>query len=149
MSIILHKSHNVSVLIYHLVCPAKYRRVVISKQVDDNIKQTCLEIAKRFEIHFLEIGTDNNHVHFLIQSVPMMLPKRIVQTIKSITAKQVFKHCPEVKGKLWGGQFWSDGYYIETIGRHSSEKAVQQYVKEQGLTKEYVSIHKDQQKLFL
>ena len=54
----IHKAHNVSVLMYHSVCDAKYRRVVMSEQVDQVMKETCLEIAKRYEIRFLEIGLD-------------------------------------------------------------------------------------------
>ena len=67
----IHKSHNVSVLLYHFVCPAKYRKVVFSKAVDQSLKEVCMEIEKRYEVHFLEIGTDENHVHFLIQSIPI------------------------------------------------------------------------------
>jgi putative transposase len=148
MSIYIHKSHNVNVMIYHIVCPTKYRRVVINQPVERVLKETCLAIAARYDLHFLEIGADQDHVHFLIQSVPMMLPKRIVQTVKSITAKQVFALVPEVKKQLWGGQFWFDGYYISTVGRHGSEQAVARYVKEQGKEQEYVKIHKDQLKLF-
>jgi REP element-mobilizing transposase RayT len=148
MSLYLHKSHNVSCLIYHVVCPTKYRRVVISEQVDETIKQTCLEIAKRYDLHFLEIGTDKDHVHFLIQSVPMILPKNIVQTIKSITAREVFRQNPEVKKNLWGGAFWGTGYFINTVGRANSEAAVSEYVRNQGREGEYVKIHSDQLKLF-
>lgn len=148
MSIYIHKSHNVSVLIYHLVCPTKYRRVVINQPVEQIIKETCLAIAQRYDLHFLEIGADQDHVHFLIQSVPTMLPQRIVQTVKSITAKQVFKQAPAVRKQLWGGQFWSDGYFISTVGKHNSEQAISQYIKAQGKEKEYVTIHKDQLTLF-
>jgi putative transposase len=115
MSTYIHKSHNVSCLLYHIVCPIKYRRIVISEQVDQTIKATCLEIAKRHDIQFLEIGTDKDHIHFLVQSVPMMLPKNIVQIIKSNTAKVVFHENPEVKRMLWGGEFWTDGYFINTV----------------------------------
>ncbi len=90
---------------YHIVCPAKYRRVVFTPAVDQRLKETCLEIEKRYEIEFLEIGADGDHVHFLVQSVPMMSPKQIVQTIKSITAKEIFRTCPEVKKKLWGASY--------------------------------------------
>ena len=61
----IHKRHNVSVIIYHYVCPAKYRRVVVSEAVDRTIKFTCEELEKRFEMRFLEIGADGDHVHFL------------------------------------------------------------------------------------
>ena len=73
----IHKSHNVSVILYHYVCPAKYRKVVFSPEVDNTIKDTCIEISKRYQVHFLEIGTDKNHVHFLVQSVPVYSPTKI------------------------------------------------------------------------
>jgi putative transposase len=66
MSIFLHKRHNFTILLYHIVCPAKYRKVVFSEEVDNTMKDICLEIAERYEIHFLEIGTDKDHVHFLV-----------------------------------------------------------------------------------
>ena len=105
MSVYIHKSHNVSVIMYHIVCPAKYRRVVFSEKVDETLREVCLEISKRYEMHFLEIGTDKDHVHFLIQSVPKYSPTKIVTIIKSITAKEIFIKHPEVKKKLWGGEF--------------------------------------------
>jgi REP element-mobilizing transposase RayT len=66
---------------YHIVCSAKYRRVVISEAVDETIKETCGEISKRYEIKFLEIGTEGDHVHFLVQSVPSYSPTKIVTRI--------------------------------------------------------------------
>ena len=98
---------------YHFVCPAKYRRVVFSKEVDETLKQVCLDISVRYEIEFMEIGTDKNHVHFLVQSVPTYSPTKIVRIIKSITAREIFLRHPEVKKKLWGGEFWSDGYFVK------------------------------------
>ncbi len=100
MSKYIHKSHNVSVLIYHFVCPAKYRKVIISKEVDDTLKGICLEISNRYEISFLEIGTDRDHVHFLIQSIPKYSVTEIIRMIKSITAKKIFEKRPEVKKQL-------------------------------------------------
>lgn len=132
MSESIHKSHNVSNLMYHFVFPAKYRRVVIDENVDKIIKETCVEISKRYEIYFLEIGTDKDHVHFLIQSEPRYSPTQIVRIVKSITAKEVFAKCPEVKKKLWGGEFWSDGFYVATVSEHGNEKVIANCVKNQG-----------------
>lgn len=148
MSINIHKSHNVTTLIYHLVCPTKYRRIVITDKIDLIIKETCQGIALRYDIHFLEIGTDKDHVHFLIQSVPMTLPSNMVRKIKSLTARDVFAQAPEVKQQLWGGEFWSDGYYLATVGRNASERVIYNYVKQQGREKEYQQLHKDQLILF-
>jgi putative transposase len=97
MSEYLHKSHNVSALMYHLVCPAKYRRVIFDTTVDTVLKEVCLEIAKRYEIAFLEIGTDHDHVHFLIQPVPTYSPTKLVRLVKSITAREIFHRVPAVK----------------------------------------------------
>jgi REP element-mobilizing transposase RayT len=144
----VHKSDNVSVLLYHFVCPAIYRRIVFDTSVDKSLKDICLEISKRFEISFIEIGTDNDHVHFLIQSIPMQSPTRIIQTVKSITAKQIFKLHPEVKQKLWGGESWTKGFYVNTVGRHGDEDSIQAYEKAQGKEKEYKRIHKQQLTLF-
>jgi REP element-mobilizing transposase RayT len=145
-----HKRHNVTILMYHIVCPAKYRRVVISDEVDKVIKETCLEIEKRYEVKFLEIGTEKDHVHFLVQSVPTYNVSKIVRIIKSITAKQVFERCPEVKKKLWGGEFWTDGYYAATVSKHGDEELISHYIKNQGRDPiEYKRLYEDRRlKLF-
>ena len=142
MSRYIHKSHNVSVLLYHLVCPAKYRLVIFDEAVDESLRTVCLEIEKRHEIEFLEIGTDRNHVHFLVQSVPSYSPTKIVRTIKSITAREVRARHREVRQELWRGQFWSEGYFIATVGRHSSEEVIRRYVEAQGHPQEYKQLHK-------
>ena len=143
MSEYLHKSHNVTVLIYHLVFPAKYRRAVFDQAVDGVIKDVCLDIEKRYEVKFLEIGADKDHVHFLIQSVPMYSITKIVTIVKSLTAREVFKRCPVVKKSLWGGEFWSDGYFASTVGRHGNENTICDYVKKQG--NKYHKLYEDRQ----
>ena len=128
---------------YHLVFPAKYRRVVFEDEVDQELKAICLEIELRYELKFLEIGTDKDHVHFLVQSVPMYSVKKVVQMIKSLTAREIFHRCPDVRKKLWGGEFWSDGYFASTVGKHGDEAMISQYVKGQG--GQYQKLHSDYQ----
>jgi len=133
-------------MLYHLVCPAKYRRKVFSEAVEQTLKEVCLAFAPAHDMHFVEIGADEDHVHFLIQSVPMVLPGRMVQITKSITAREIFARHPEVKQSLWGGQFWTKGYYINTVGLHGNEETIRKYVQEQG--KNYKQIHRGQLTLF-
>ena len=140
------KRHNKTVLLYHIVCPAKYRRDVFTEAIEKTLKEACQEISWRFEIGYVEIGSDEDHVHFLVQSVPMMLPKKIVQVTKSITAREIFKKHPEVKRKLWGGHFWTSGYYMNTVGQHGNEQVIKNYVAQQG--KEYHRIFRGQLELF-
>ena len=132
MSEYIHKSHNFTVLLYHLVFPAKYRRAVFDRGVDQVLRDVCLEIEKRYELKFLEIGADEDHVHFLVQSVPMYSVKKVVQLIKSLTAREVFRRCPHVKRLLWGGEFWSDGYFAGSMGEHGDEAMIGDYVRNQG-----------------
>jgi putative transposase len=81
--------------------------------------------------------------------VPTYSAKKIIQTIKSITAREIFARVPEVKKQLWGGEFWTDGYYVSTVGQHGNEETIRRYVEEQGIEKEYKQIHYDDQlKLF-
>ncbi|HEU0291455.1 MAG TPA: IS200/IS605 family transposase [Anaerolineales bacterium] len=148
MSHVIRKSHTVSILIYHFVCPAKYRRAVIDKTVDQVLKEVCLDIAARYQMEFLEIGTDRDPVHFLVQSVPTYAPTRIITIIKSLTAREIFARVPTVKKQLWGGEFWTDGYDVGTVGQHATEEVIRQYVKNQGQEKDYQQFHVQQLKLF-
>ena len=148
MSEFIHKSHNVSVLLYHIVCPAKYRRVVINDAVDETIQEICNEISKRYEIKFLEIGTEGDHVHFLVQSIPTYSPTKIVTTIKGILSRKIFEIHPEVKKQLWGGEFWSDGYFVSTVSKYGNEEVISNYVRTQGTEKEYKQIYSRQLELF-
>ena len=149
MSEHIHKRHNKNLLLYHLVCPIKYRRSVLSEAVERSLVEVCKNIESRYEIFFIEIGADDNHVHFLIQSVPMMCVKEIVQTVKSITAKELFRLHPEVKSQLWGGHFWTSGYYVNTVGQYANEETIQRYIHEQGNEKkDYNQFHRNQLRLF-
>jgi len=147
MSDHIFKSHNKTVLLYHLVFPAKYRRKVFTKEVEKILVETCMGISERFEINFLEIGNDEDHVHFLIQGVPKMPVSRIVQIIKSLTAREIFSRNQEIKKVLWGGNLWTSGFYANTVGQYGSEEMIRNYVKNQG--KEYNKVHTGQLKFDL
>ncbi len=131
----ISKSHNKTMLQYHLVCTVKYRRDVLTQAVTNTLVNVCMEIGETSDIEFLEIGTDVNHVHFLIQTTPSYSIAQYVKLIKGRIAQMIFKMNPEVKTKLWGGEFWSDGYWIVTVGKNGSEDVIREYVKNQGKDK--------------
>jgi REP element-mobilizing transposase RayT len=110
------------------VFPAKYRRKIFRKEIEDTLVEICKEIAERYEINFLEIGNDEDHVHFLIQGTPKMLVSRIVQIVKSITARELFSKHSEIKKTLWGGHLWTSGFYANTVGQFASEDTIKKYV---------------------
>ena len=136
------KSHNKTLLLYHLVFPAKYRKQVFTDKVDDGLKSVCLGISERYEIHFVEIGVEEDHVHFLVQSVPTLTITRIVTLIKSITAREIFRLYPDVKKELWGASLWTSGYYANTVGQFACEEVIRIYVANQG--KKYNKLHSAQ-----
>jgi REP element-mobilizing transposase RayT len=141
------KRHNKNLLIYHIVCPAKFRRKIFTEGVEQTLKQVCLELGICYEIRFLEIGVDEDHVHFLIQSIPNKCVSDMVKLIKSITAKELFKAHPEVKNMLWKGNLWTMGYYVNTVGQYGNLKMLENYVRNQGIPS-YTQLHSQSPTLF-
>lgn len=104
---------------YHIVFPVKYRKALLDEEVTGIIQETAAEIADRFPIEMEAIGTDKNHIHVLCSAHPKMAPGRIVQIFKSLTAREIFRRKPAVKRVLWGGEFWTDGYDVATVGERA------------------------------
>ena len=124
--------HCVYNLHYHFVCPLKYREVLLNEEIEKYFVEVCKEIGKRYEIEFEKIGMDKNHVHVLCGAAPKYSPSRLITVIKSITAREMFKKFPEVKEKLWGGEFWSDGYYVGSVGEGGNKEVIEKYIARQG-----------------
>jgi REP element-mobilizing transposase RayT len=122
--------------------------MIFSEEVGQVLKEICIQISKRYEIHFIEVGTDGDHVHFLVQSVPTYSPTKIVRTIKIITVRELFRRLSSAKEILWGGELWTDGYYVNTVGKTGNETVIQKYIQDQGNEGEYKQLHYEQLKLF-
>ena len=143
MSKLQGRLYNKTTLLYHLVCAIKYRRNVLTEDVTDTIVNVCMEIQEKYGIEFIEIGTDVNHIHYLIETPPKYSPTQVVTMIKSLTARMIFKINPEVKKKLWGGEFWNDGYWMVTVSTTGTEDTIREYVKNQGNKKYLTAYTKD------
>lgn len=78
------------------------------------------------------MGTDGDHVHVFVSVAPEYPPSRVMQIPKSISALEMFRHFPDIRKQLWGGEFWSDGRYIGTVEDEVNSEDVKQYVREQG-----------------
>ena len=142
-----YKSHNKTKLMYHIVCPAKYRKKIFTEEVEISLKEICREIECRYEIKFIEIGSDKDHVHFLLQSVPTLSVSSIVKIIKGIISRELFKRHKEIKKELWGGKLWTSGFYANTVGDYGNVEAIRNYVLSQGKEKEYKPIYKSSNQL--
>ena len=117
---------------YHIVFPVKDRKALVDEAVTTIIQETAAEIAERFPIEMEGIGTDQNHIHLLCSAHPKVAPGRIVQIFKSLTAREIFRRKPAVKRILWGGEFWTDGYYVARVGGRANWQTVERYVQRQG-----------------
>jgi putative transposase len=114
----------------------KYRKALLDRDVVEIIRETAIGIQERYEIDLERIGMDSDHIHLLCGAHPKIAAGRIVQIFKSITAREIFKRKPEVKKDLWGGEFWSDGYYAGTVGERGDWGSVERYIVSQGKPRE-------------
>ena len=117
---------------YHIGFPVKYRKALLSEQIAQTIKTISLAIQERYALEIEQIGCDQDHIHLLCSAHPKYAPGKIVRLFKSIVARELFKRFPNLKQELWGGEFWSDGYYISTVGERGNWQAVERYIKAQG-----------------
>ena len=125
-----------------MVLVLKYRKNLISSDVFEFIKIICKGIEDRYFLRFDALGSDGDHLHIVIEGAPRYAPSRIIQVCKSILAIQLFKQFPELKEELWGGEFWSDGGHIDTVGDGRGLEDVKKYVRNQGGNPDQLSLYK-------
>jgi len=131
MSSIKRTSHAVYDLKYHMVWVPKYRKMILGGELAKRVKMTFEEISERYEFEIDTMEVKDDHVHLFLSAPPRYSPAEIVQIIKSISAKMVFKQFPEVKKELWGGEFWSDGYFVRSVGDKVTSEVIRRYIKYQ------------------
>lgn len=128
-----HACHKVYVIKYHLMFCVKYRKdLFLNTEYVEHMKRVLLEIEKRYFLTSETIGFDEDHVHILMHAAPRYSPSRVVQIVKSITAREIFLRFPEIKKELWGGEFWNDGGYIGTVGEGANADIIRKYIQNQG-----------------
>ena len=104
----------------------------MDSEVTNIIQETAEEIGERHLIEMESIGYDKDHIHLRCGAHPKVAPGRIVQIFKSVTAREIFRRKPSVKKELWGGEFWTDGYYVATVGERANWDTVEKYIRKQG-----------------
>jgi len=117
---------------YHIVFPVKYRKALVRPDIDAELVRIAGEIHDRYDIEFEQMGADRDHIHLLCSAHPKISIGSIVRIYTSITARELFRTFPDLKKELWGGEFWSDGYYVATVGQRNNWETVANYVKNQG-----------------
>ncbi len=131
MSSVKRTSHAVYDLKYHMVWVPKYRKMILKGDLAKRMREVFGEIAERYEFEIDTMEVKEDHVHLFLTAPPRYSPAGVVQIIKSISAKVVFKEFPEVKKQLWGGEFWSDGYFVRSVGDKVTSDVIRRYIKHQ------------------
>ncbi len=125
---------------YHLVFPVKYRKALLSDSITAALKEIAQGLEERYGLEIEQMGCDNDHIHMLCSLHPKYAPGQFVRLFKSITARQLFARFPDLKKELWGGEFWTDGYYVGTVSERGNWAVVEKYIREQGMKPEDMQV---------
>ena len=130
---ILSASHTRYNIQYHFVWIAKYRKNLLDdKERQKKLRETIAEISERYWFIVVSLATDGNHVHLFLRAAPRYSPAKIMNSIKGISAREMFKVFPEIKKIFCGGELWGDGYYVGTVGDGVTVEIIKKYIENQG-----------------
>lgn len=124
--------HNVSEPYYHIQLTIKYRKSLFNEKIEKIVLETLKGFKERYAIEISHVGFDQNHIHLLCKFLPKYSGGQVVRLIKSITSRRIFKQAPEIKRELWGGEFWTDGYYFATVSGRGNKAVIEKYIEKQG-----------------
>ncbi len=117
---------------YHIVFPVKYRKALLTEEIKRSLQDIAKGIEERYGMEIEQLGCDEDHVHLLCSAHPKYAPGQLVRLFKSITGRELFKRHGWLRKELWGGEFWTDGYYVATVGERGDWQVVERYVRKQG-----------------
>jgi len=129
MSPVKRTSHAVYDLKYHFVWVPKYRKMILREEIAKRVEEVFGEIAEAYEFEIERMAVVGDHVHVFLSAPPKYAPGEIVRILKSRSAKVVFKEFREVKKELWGGEFWSDGYFVRSVGDEVTAEVIRRYIE--------------------
>jgi putative transposase len=123
--------HAVYDLKYHLVWVPKYRKHIFDDEMREYVKEVFQRIAEEYEFDIDTMEVMEDHVHIFVEAPPRYAPSRVVQIMKSISAREVFKQYPELRKQLWAGELWSDGYFVRSVGDKVTADIIRKYIEYQ------------------
>ena len=123
--------HAVYDIKYHLVWIPKYRKEILSGGVAGHLKEVFQHIAEEYDLVIDTMEVMEDHVHIFVEVPPRYSPSRVVQIMKSISAREVFKKFPEIREQLWAGELWNDGYFVRSVGDKVTAEIIRRYIEYQ------------------
>lgn len=115
---------------YHMVWCIKYRHKVLENDIEKDLKEILINISKELEIKIIEMETDKDHIHLLIECSPQHFIPRIIKILKGSSARKLFVKHPELKKRLWGGHLWNPSYFVATVSENTEEQ-IKKYIQTQ------------------
>ena len=115
---------------YHLVWCVKYRHAILHGEIDADVKELLTKIALDNEIQIIEMKSDKDHIHLLIDCKPQHVIPSVVKAFKGVSARLLFKKHPELKQRLPGGHLWNSSYFVATVS-DDIEEQMRSYIKSQ------------------
>lgn len=128
MSPVKRTYHAVYDLKYHFVWIPKYRKMILRDDISKRVEEVFREVARVYEFDIERMAVVEDHVHIFLGAAPKYSPGEIVRVLKSKSAKVVFREFPEVREELWGGEFWSDGYFVRSVGDEVTAEVIRKYI---------------------
>jgi putative transposase len=123
--------HAVYDLKYHLVWIPKYRKQILGREVTEYLKEVFARIAEEYEFRIDIMEVMEDHVHIFVEVPPRYSPAQMVQIMKSISAREVFKEFPNLRKQLWAGELWNDGYFVRSVGDEVTADIIRRYIEYQ------------------
>jgi len=124
-------SHAVYDTRYHLVWCPKYRKRLFAQ---NHLRERCVElfrgIADEYDYEILEMEVAEDHVHIFLSFPPRSSIGEVVKTLKSISARELFKQYPSLRQRLWKGELWEDGYFARTVGDSLTSEMIRKYIRD-------------------
>ena len=114
---------------YHFVWIPKYRKKILTPEVAEYTKEVLQRIAEEYDMIIDTLEVVEDHVHVFLEAPPRLSPARIVQILKSIAARELFRHYPHLRRQLWGGKLWSDGYFVRAVGDEVTGDVIRRYIQ--------------------
>ena len=124
-------AHEVYELKYHLVWVPEYRVRILGGEVSRYLKEVFFQIAEEYRFHIITTEIMEDHVHILVEAPPSYSPSEVVQAIKSISARELFKRFQKVKKMMWSGKIWNEGYFVRSIGDKITTDVIKKYIQYQ------------------
>lgn len=123
--------HAVYDIKYHFVWVPKYRKAILTEQLKKRVEELFREIAEQYDFEIDAMGIEVDHVHIFLSAPPKYSPAKVVEALKSVSSKKVFEEFPWLERELWAGEFWSDGYFVRTVGDKVTSELIRQYIRYQ------------------